>query len=153
MAIYTIQLKRGKSSSWINLNPILKPGEPGFEIDTGKIKIGNGTNDWKSLSYLGEDKKLIVNANTALDFPPIGEVDVIYKASQEKQLYQWNDILNSYEVFLRNDLITQAQLEEAIDKIGIPEVVLEDYATKDYVLNMVNKMTPLSKEEILEICK
>jgi hypothetical protein len=50
-------------------------------------------------------------------------------------------------------LITQAQLEEAIDKIGIPEVVLEDYATKDYVLNMVNKMTPLSKEEILEICK
>jgi hypothetical protein len=68
-------------------------------------------------------------------------------------LYQWNDILNSYEVFLRNDLITQTQLEEAIDKIGIPEVVLEDYATKDYVLNIVNKMTPLSKEEILQICK
>jgi hypothetical protein len=68
-------------------------------------------------------------------------------------LYQWNDILNSYEILLRNDLITQTQLEEAIDKIGIPEVALEDYATKDYVQNMVNKMTPLSKEEILEICK
>lgn len=153
MAIYTIQLKRGKSSSWITLNPILKPGEPGFEVDSGKIKIGNGIDNWGALPYVGENKKLIINANTVLDFPLTGEADVIYKAAQEKQLYQWNDILNSYEVFLRNDLITQAQLEEAIDKIGIPEVALEDYATKDYVLNIVNQMTSLSKEEILEICK
>lgn len=153
MAIYTIQLKRGKSSSWTSLNPVLKPGEPGFEMDTGKLKIGNGTNDWKSLPYVGEDKKLVITANTVLDFPPIGEVDVLYKASQEKQLYQWNDSLNSYEVFLRNDLVTQEQLEEAIDKIGIPEVVLEDYATKDYVNDIVNQMTALTREEILEICK
>jgi hypothetical protein len=53
MANYIIQLKRGKSSSWTTLNPVLSPGEPGFEIDTGKVKIGNGIDEWVELPYLG----------------------------------------------------------------------------------------------------
>jgi hypothetical protein len=62
----------------------LQPGEPGFEIDTGKMKIGNGIDEWLDLKYLGEDKDLVVNTNTHYDFPAIGEVNVIYKASEEK---------------------------------------------------------------------
>lgn len=153
MALYTIQLKRGKSSSWNSLNPILNPGEPGFEIDTGKIKIGNGVSAWRNLSYVGDSKRLIVNAKTVFDFPSIGEVDVIYKASQEKRLYQWNEDLQDYEVFLRNDYITENELQEILDKIEIPEIQLEDYATKDYVYSIINTLISLSDEEILEICK
>lgn len=110
MATYIIQLKRGKAASWTSLNLILNPGEPGFEIDTGKLKIGNGVTAWNDLPYLGENKSLIVNADTHYNFPAIGDVNVIYKASQEKQLYQWNEETYNYELLISNDLVTQEQL-------------------------------------------
>ena len=154
MALYTIQLKRGQSSTWKELNPILNPGEPGFEIDTNRLKIGNGIDDWNSLIYTGEEKRLVINAQTVLDFPQTGETDVIYKASQEKQLYQWNDDLQNYEILLSNEFVTEKELEEVVNKIGVLEVTLKDYATKDYVTDsIVNQMISLSTEEILEICK
>jgi hypothetical protein len=46
-----IQLRRGTASQWSTTNPILAQGEVGFETDTGKVKIGNGTNTWTSLNY------------------------------------------------------------------------------------------------------
>lgn len=49
----TFQFKRGKASKWQELNPILNAGEPGFEIDTGKLKIGNGVTPWNELVYCG----------------------------------------------------------------------------------------------------
>ncbi len=153
MAIYTIQLKRGKSSSWVNLNPVLGPGEPGFEIDTGKLKIGNGVDRWLKLKYLGEDKTVIVNANNRYDFPSIGDVNIIYKASQEKQLYQWNEETNDYELILSNNLVTHDQLSEILGKIEIPEIALEEYATKAYAQELFDQMIALTKEEILEICE
>lgn len=154
MAIYTIQLKRGKASSWETLNPILQPGEPGFEIDTGRLKIGNGVDEWDNLKYLGEDKTLIVNANTHYDFPAIGDVNIIYKASQEKQLYQWNDKSFEYELLVDTSIYaTKEELQKAIENIEIPEVALEEYATKAYTQELFDKLIPLSDEEILGICE
>lgn len=49
----TIQLKRGDAGLWTSVNPVLKDGEPGFEDDTGRLKIGDGTTDWISLPYQG----------------------------------------------------------------------------------------------------
>lgn len=152
MATYTIQLKRGKSSSWTNLNLILAAGEPGFEIDTGKLKIGDGATPWNELPYLGESKSLIVNANTSNDFPPIGDINNIYKAEQEKTLYQWNQNTFEYELLFSEKFITSKQLQDAIDNIKIPEISLEDYATKTDVQELFNKIIPLNKQEILEIC-
>lgn len=48
----TVQLKRGTASQWYDKNPVLKNGELGIEIDTKKIKVGNGTNQWRSLNYI-----------------------------------------------------------------------------------------------------
>lgn len=48
----TIQLKRGISSRWASVNPILLLGEPGFETDTNQLKIGDGITEWNNLSYL-----------------------------------------------------------------------------------------------------
>lgn len=153
MANYIIQLKRGKSSSWTTLNPVLNPGEPGFEIDTGKVKIGNGIDEWVELPYLGQDKTLIVNAETHYDFPAIGDANIIYKALQEKQFYQWNENTYEYEVIIRNDWITIEQLQEAIDKIEIPEISLEEYATKAYAQELFNNVVSLTAEELHELCK
>jgi hypothetical protein len=47
-----IQLLRGSSSDWSTKNPILDAGQPGFEIDTYKLKIGNGVLAWNDLPYI-----------------------------------------------------------------------------------------------------
>ena len=149
-----IQVKRGKSSSWLSLNPILRPGEPGFETDTGKLKIGDGTKAWGELGYVGEGKGYIVNVPTHYDFPALGDVNVLYKASQEKQLYQWNDETFEYELVIDpTAYVTKEELQAAIDKIEIPELALEEYATKEFARNLFNQLVPLSDEEILTACE
>lgn len=46
------QLRRGNAEVWARNNPVLERGEPGFEIDTGRLKIGNGETAWNDLEYL-----------------------------------------------------------------------------------------------------
>lgn len=46
-----LQQRRGTAASWTSTNPTLAAGEIGFETDTGKFKIGNGSTAWASLSY------------------------------------------------------------------------------------------------------
>ena len=47
------QFKRGLSEAWAQKNPILRIGEPGFEYDTYKFKIGDGVKAWNDLPYIG----------------------------------------------------------------------------------------------------
>lgn len=48
-----IQLRRGTAAEWTSANPTLMQGEMGYETDTQKYKIGNGSTAWNSLSYGG----------------------------------------------------------------------------------------------------
>lgn len=53
MAVITqIQIRRGTAAQWTAANPTLASGEWGFETDTNKAKIGNGSTAWNSLSYI-----------------------------------------------------------------------------------------------------
>ena len=61
---YVIQFKRQHSAIWEQINPILKLAEPGFESDTGKVKIGDGINTWNNLSYLALNKDSEVVTST-----------------------------------------------------------------------------------------
>lgn len=92
-----LRFKRGKSTSWTEKNILLYAGEPGFETDTGRFKIGNGIDKWNDLPYVGSEKQEVFNAKTHYDFPAIGNVNVIYKAEEEKVLYQWNQDKFNYE--------------------------------------------------------
>jgi hypothetical protein len=62
-----MQQRRGTAAQWISTNsgngPILEVGEIGFETDTGKFKIGDGTSPWTSLSYFAD----VATLGTALD--------------------------------------------------------------------------------------
>jgi len=49
------QQRRGTASQWVSANPILAAGEIGFEVDTNKFKIGDGTNRWEDLVYFTAD--------------------------------------------------------------------------------------------------
>ncbi len=48
-----IYLRRGTAAAWTAADNVLGQGEPGFETDTGKLKIGDGLTTWTSLAYLG----------------------------------------------------------------------------------------------------
>jgi hypothetical protein len=47
-----IQIKRGKASDFSTQEVILHAGQPGFEKDTKRLKIGDGVTDWDSLEYI-----------------------------------------------------------------------------------------------------
>jgi len=46
-----MQQRRGTASQWTTANPVLNAGEIGWESDTNKFKIGDGTNHWADLGY------------------------------------------------------------------------------------------------------
>lgn len=49
--IAQIQLRRDTVANWTAQNTILASGEPGYETDTGRFKIGDGLTPWTALSY------------------------------------------------------------------------------------------------------
>ena len=51
----TFKFRRNLASYWAEKNPVLAEGEPCFELDTGKLKIGNGTTAYNDLSYINSD--------------------------------------------------------------------------------------------------
>ncbi|WP_122817468.1 hyaluronate lyase N-terminal domain-containing protein [Nocardioides pantholopis] len=46
-----IQHRRGTTAEWTAADPVLAAGELGFETDTGRHKIGEGTARWSTLPY------------------------------------------------------------------------------------------------------
>ena len=57
-----IQLRRDGAQQWANVNPILAQGELGIELDTSRLKIGDGVTPWNSLKY---ERPLETESNTA----------------------------------------------------------------------------------------
>jgi hypothetical protein len=53
-----IQLRRDLASNWASTNPILSQGEPGVELDTNNMKIGDGVKAWNDLAYTVQDSGL-----------------------------------------------------------------------------------------------
>jgi hypothetical protein len=67
MSVVTqIQVRRGTAAQWTSANPTLASGEWGFESDTGKVKIGDGTTAWNSEPYIGAGTVTSVTAGTGL---------------------------------------------------------------------------------------
>ena len=48
----TIKFRRDTSTNWTSVNPIPAQGEPCYETDTGKLKIGNGSDNYVTLPYV-----------------------------------------------------------------------------------------------------
>lgn len=46
-----IQFRRGSASEWASSNPVLAHGEIALELDTDRIKVGNGVDAWNDRPY------------------------------------------------------------------------------------------------------
>ena len=98
----TIQLHRGLAATWAKNNPILAYGEPGFEKDTYKLKIGDGVTEWNSLEYFNDDYAKVRRDNEFNypdDFIPdryeICFADTVSKGLRAKLgdgITQWQDL-------------------------------------------------------------
>jgi hypothetical protein len=53
-----MQQRRGTAAQWTAANPILAAGEIGFETDTSKFKMGNGSSAWSALTYFANAAEL-----------------------------------------------------------------------------------------------
>lgn len=49
----TLQIRRDTAANWTSNNPTLASGEFGYETNTGKFKLGDGSTAWVALSYQG----------------------------------------------------------------------------------------------------
>lgn len=72
MSFKVLQLRRATAAAWTSADPTLAEGEIGYETDTGKYKIGDGTTAWTSLAYFNKGGVLTYAALSALD----GDTDV-----------------------------------------------------------------------------
>ncbi len=59
-----IVLRNDTSANWKEHNPVLLEGEMGVEIDTGLLKVGNGSSTWTALDYINKFE----NAATATHY-------------------------------------------------------------------------------------
>jgi len=74
----TILLRRDTAARWAAFNVTLGQGEPGFEMDSGKLKIGDGNTPWLELPYFvpeeplppgGSDEAVLAHINSELPHP------------------------------------------------------------------------------------
>lgn len=74
--------RRGTQAQWVSTNagngPILEAGEIGFESDSGKFKIGDGTNHWITLPYFLDENDL---GGSLGDYLQITDLGVAGKAA------------------------------------------------------------------------
>ena len=62
-----MQQRRGTAAQWTAANPILAAGEIGFETDTSKFKMGNGSSTWSALTYFANAAELAAIIDGAPD--------------------------------------------------------------------------------------
>lgn len=68
-----IQIRRDTAANWTTANPTLAQGEQGFEIDTKKLKVGDGLTAWVNLDYYSTNTPGVVtfeNLNANGDVGP-----------------------------------------------------------------------------------
>lgn len=97
----SIQFKRGiKSLLEARLTGDNKPleGEPVYELDTGKLKIGDGLHNYVDLPYIsggGGGVEQVV-FSTRYEFPSVGFSNKIYVATDENKSYIFDTTNNHY---------------------------------------------------------
>ena len=118
-----MQQRRGTAAQWTGANPTLAAGEIGYETDTGKFKIGNGSSAWGALNYY-------VDANAILDGAP-GVLDTLNELAAA---------LGDDPAFITTVGTNLSNHTNATTSVhGIADT--DDLATKDYVANAVSNAT------------
>ncbi len=66
-----IQIRRDTAANFTSVDPTLAQGEMGYELDTGKLKFGDGATAWTSLGYFGGTDGDAIHDNVAAEISAI----------------------------------------------------------------------------------
>ena len=156
MADYIFRLKRGQSSSWVDQNIVLAAGEPGVELDTHRMKVGDGVTPWKDLPYTGisaDEARAIASETTHLSrviVNSLEEIDIT-EPNAEKIIYMVPNIeqdgSNTYDEYMiiggsleaigttKTDLLNYVSKEEAFD--NRPDWNQNDESAFNFIKNRI----------------
>ena len=78
-----IQLRRDTAADWTSNNPTMAAGEFGWESDTNRFKIGDGSTAWQSLAYADTLKTLgdIAVTGSTISAPSNGDLTLTTSGS------------------------------------------------------------------------
>lgn len=88
-----LQLRTGSATQWAASTRILAVGEPGVETDTGRIKVGDGTNLWSGLPWSGA----AISKSTSNGSLMVNGADIVVYALPVAT----SDVLGGGEIFKR----------------------------------------------------
>ena len=143
----TILLRRDTAANWSGVNPVLNSGEPGFEIDTYRLKIGKNGLPWNSLPYIAgssgvhwsgvTNKPVVISGISAITGMKSGEF--IYATGINEfaavSLSGWSGVNINYSPTTNSIIFSVTELAEVsgtgnisissgIAKINTPQVIL-----------------------------
>lgn len=146
----TFRLKRGLAARWQELNLVLDPGEPGFELDTYRLKIGDGKTAWNDLPYIGYngagggDDGIIVDtvlSDTSLN--PIANKTVKAAIDRVEALIEHYEFGDEFIVTEANGIKTVSIDLEALASL-LPQVDTSNFATKEELRELAQTVSDLA---------
>lgn len=152
-----IRLKRGQSSTWKTKNLLLKEGEPGVELDTHKLKIGDGKTLWNDLPYVGNGGSAVIPDNLV---KYLGTIDTLPETAEDgslciyqKELYlydkKWIPIITSSDGQKKfNSLVEAINYVNANDCIGLIVSIFQNNKWLPYIVDINNELVPINSEEV-----
>ena len=69
-----IQFRRADEPEWVEVDPILRLGEPAMSMDVYKLKVGDGVRHWSEIPYLLENEMHVI-------------LEMIEQGHEEMELY------------------------------------------------------------------
>ena len=118
----TFKLRRGHTEALREQNVLPSQGEPIFDIDLNKLKIGDGVKHYNELEYIG---KSVITANSVEEFPVQGDSECLYIAADPESIYRFDAISKTYVPLYAN------ALSNKVDKVEGKELSSNDF-TDDY---------------------
>lgn len=108
---------------WEAKNPILRDGERGYEYDSGKVKIGNGTSRWNDLPYVVGASGFLVPGDRvpslASDFSKVAETG------------KYSDLIDEPTIPTAASLAASPEFTEAFAPINQGKLIVREYTAND----------------------
>lgn len=154
----TLILRNDLAATWASRDPILARGEIGAEIDTGLLKIGDGSTSFNNLKYINlptdGDGALVTMVNNKFTVADYGKSYWRYNAVQNKDEQVFESDLSKWPATLQLEIknhvarwvqpkdnfninYTQGKIDGALITLARDPIDSTEAATKDYVDNTI----------------